>query len=163
MITVFAALALALPCEADNGLEYSAVKKFVERVEGTPWPRKSSVQRIRRDDQGNVVAMLMLGITLSKQDFETLAKIESLEHLALGGTNVTDADLKVIRSLPNLKSLNLSGTEITDNAIDELMLFPRIDTLCMGNVNVSRDAVDRLKAYFDALDRRLRLGYCPRR
>lgn len=164
MLATLAVAALTLTCESGEGVEYSAVDKLIARIEATPWPTKSKIDRVRRDDLGNITGLRLMNMQMfSRADFETLAKIKTLEYLSLSATNVVDADLKLFQSLPKLRALSLTNTKITDDAIAELMAFPKLESLCLGNVKVTPAAVDRMKAHYAELDRKFRVGYRQRK
>jgi uncharacterized protein YjbI with pentapeptide repeats len=121
------------------------------------------VERVVRDDEGNVIRLVLRGMQLTQEDFAAIARITTLRSLVFYQTNLTDADLQQICHLPNLTGLNLCSTEITDAAIDEIIQFPALRSLCLGNVTVTPAAVARLKDYFEANNRDLALGYAQRK
>lgn len=147
---------LALVTDAQTDL-LTRVERTVLLVSGKP------AQRIEKDAAGNIVRLRLDGMVLSSDEFDSLARLTTLRHLALNRTNVTAADLRKLRTLTQLEGMQLNSTELGDNAMSELIGFPVLRTVCLGRVAIRPEAIARLKAEFKSADRRLSLGYSERR
>ena len=120
------------------------------------------VRRITKDDEGNVVSLLLDGMDLAAEEFESLGQIEHLQRISFRRTNISSADLKHLRGLKELVMLNLCSTEVKDEVIGELVQLPALRTLCLGDVAITPGAIELLKDEFHAQNRKLSLGYSPR-
>ena len=73
-----------------------------------------------------------------------LARLSSLQHLDLSGTNVTDAGLRILRSLPDLRTLSLAWTGVTDAGIEALAQCDRLERLNLAATAAGDGAVRAL-------------------
>ncbi len=62
---------------------------------------------------------------------------ESIRHLDLSSTEVTDAGLKGLKGFKRLATLNLSGRPVTDEGVKELKELTQLTTLNLSNTDVT--------------------------
>lgn len=144
---------MSLAAVADEGVVVRA-----ERTE-LRWSDGTVVQRVERDNDGQVIRIQFNEMRLSADEFAEIGRLTHLQRLVLYKTNVRDEDLRCLRGLSKLQGLNLTSTEISDGAIDEILQLKELKSLCLGNVDVSPAAVARMKNTFRERGQKVSLGY----
>ena len=158
MITICSALLGVLTIAADPQADLIARADRTELLGS-----KGPFPRTEKDAEGNVTGLRLDTMTLSAEEFAALSRLTTLRYLTLNKTNVTTADLRGLTGLTRLEGLQLNSTELGDDAMAELVKFPALRSVCLGDVAISPEAVKRLKDDFLSVDRRLSLGYSPRK
>lgn len=91
------------------------------------------------DADNNVTWISVQDRILSSQ----IARFDTLEHLDLSHSNITDDDLWHLRNLPGVMCLHLSHTSITNAGLEHLAGV-RITLLRLGDTQISDDGMDAL-------------------
>ncbi len=145
---------IAPPAVADSP---DRLLRFLLRVEGTKWPNapRNPPARITRNEDGEIVTLLLDGVRLEPGDLDVVRRLVHLERLSLNATSITDEQLATLDCLPRLQGLQLNRTEIGDDGVASLANFPELKSVCLGGVRATRPAVNALKRERP----RLALGY----
>jgi hypothetical protein len=120
---------------------------FLLRVEGTKWPNatRNPVERIKRNEDGEIVTLLLDGVHLEPSDLEIVWRLDHLERLSLNATSITDEQLAALTRLPRLQGLQLNRTGIGNEGVAKLATFPKLKSVCLGGVRATNVAVQALK------------------
>jgi hypothetical protein len=155
---MFLATTLAVLTLATPGADVAP--DFLTRVERSELlVNDKAVDRVEKDEQGNIIRLRLDGMRLTSDDFRAIATIDSLQALSLRRTNVSDDDLAPLENLKSLRSLILTSTEVSDHAVPAIAKIPSLRSLCLGDVRISAEAVAELKEQRP----RLLLGYSQRK
>ena len=95
-------------------------------------------------DLEKVTGLELGGTQITDAGLKDLAKFQNLKDLGLGGTQITDEGLKEVAKLEKLSSLRLSSTKITDEGLKELAKLQQLKTLYLPN-KVTKASVAELK------------------
>jgi Leucine-rich repeat (LRR) protein len=85
------------------------------------------------------------GSSITDESAELLGSLETLAHLRLSDTQITNQTIREISRLRGLQSLELRGTAITDECIDNLCGFGTLTGLDIAKTQITADGVSRLK------------------
>lgn len=92
-------------------------------------------------------------LRITDRGIEHLAKVQSLEHLVLRGSKVTDEGVsRLVTGLPRLRSLSLARTKITDASVDRLAALPRLEQLDVSDTQITRTGLSRLRSLRPDID-----------
>jgi hypothetical protein len=99
--------------------EYLNGRAIRRKVHSPPWPRWL-VHRIGVDYFGYVIKVQNVSPGNGDAGLASIAVLERLEELQLGGFLVTDSGLKHLEGLRSLKVLDLSSCDLTDRGVAHL-------------------------------------------
>jgi len=84
--------------------------------------------------------------SLNKPEGElTMADLENVTALGLGGTKITDAGLKDVAKVQQLRYLYLFDTKITDAGLKEIAKLQELGGLYLADIKVAKAGVAELK------------------
>jgi Leucine-rich repeat (LRR) protein len=86
------------------------------------------------------------GVRLSRLDFDRLAKLSHLESLNLADTRFADADVAELQDAESLTHLDLQDTPISDAGVTHLKKLPKLESLQLSRTHISGDALAQLKS-----------------
>lgn len=98
------------------------------------------------------------GVTLTKDEIQTIASMRQLRELNLRKTNIKDKDLAQISSLWRLESLDLSDTDVSDASLPILQKFHNLRSLDVSGSKISARGLQALHSNMPELRARL-YGY----
>jgi hypothetical protein len=89
------------------------------------------------------------GVHLSRLDFDRLSKLKHLETLNLADTRFQDADLAELQNAESLTHLDLQDTLLSDAGVVLLKRIPKLHSLQICRTRISGDALAVLKSLHD--------------
>jgi Leucine-rich repeat (LRR) protein len=92
------------------------------------------------------------GNPLSRLDFDRLAKLRHLETLNLADTRFDDADLAELQDAESLAHLDLQNTPLSDAGVVLLKKISRLQSLQVSRTRISGDALAILKSLHNLTD-----------
>ena len=134
----------------DEGLGHLGRIKTLEYLD-LPWGTStSSGLRFTITDKGlaKLVGLTRLthlhlgivgsGIPITDEGFKTLARIESLEELTVGGKEVTDEGIGYLTRLKRLKALSIYGCpNVTNKGLAKLTALKSLQDLSVGGTSIT--------------------------
>jgi Leucine-rich repeat (LRR) protein len=85
-------------------------------------------------------------VHLSRLDFDRLAKLSHLESLNLADTRFADADVAELEDAESLTHLDLQDTPISDVGVAVLKKLPKLQSLQLSRTRISGEALAVLKS-----------------